>query len=180
MTIMRLSFAAALMCGAMALPAAAADTGADANSTAGITTTAPNSQANTAADARGSLDAPSPSAGVNGGINPAQDQGAQDQGAMNANGGVAANADAEPQAAQSAQENGQLNGQANEQAGAQAGASQNLAMNESTIRDVGGDTSQKYSVKRRSADNQKEADITAQLNQKASQMASSNSQADSR
>jgi len=176
MTIMRLSFAAALMCGAMALPAAAADAGADANSTAGITTTAPNSQANTAADARGSLDAPSPSAGVNGGINPAQDQGAQDQGAMNANGGVAANADAEPQAAQSAQENGQLNGQANEQ----AGASQNLAMNESTIRDVGGDTSQKYSVKRRSADNQKEADITAQLNQKASQMASSNSQADSR
>ena len=62
----------------------------------------------------------------------------------------------------------------------QAGTSQNLAMNESAIRDVGGDTSQKYSAKRRSADNQKEADITAQLNQKASQMASSNSQADSR
>ncbi len=66
-------------------------------------------------------------------------------------------------------------GQADSQANADTGSGQNLAMNESAIRNTGGDTSQKYSAKTREADNQKEADITAQLNQKEAQMASSGS-----
>ncbi len=78
MTTMRLSFAAALMCGAMALPAAAA--GADTTANSNVTT-----------QANGSLGAPSTPSGVNGGINSSSPQ---DQAAMNAHGNMAADTNA--------------------------------------------------------------------------------------
>jgi hypothetical protein len=152
--------AAALMCSAMALPAAAAGVGA--SGTAGIDT-----------QANGSIGAPSTTAGVNGGIN-AQTP-APEQSAMNANGNMAANAQADDQSSVQAAQNQP------EEAGAQTGlkddgsASQSssgkLAMNESAFRDVGGDTSTKYRAKTRSADFDKEAQVTAQLNQEAAKMA---------
>jgi hypothetical protein len=154
--------AAALMCSAMALPAAAAGVGASANGTAGIDTRA-----------SGSIGAPSTTAGVNGGIN-AQTP-APEQSAMNANGNMAADAQADDQSSVQAAQNQP------EEAGAQTGlkddgsASQSssgkLAMNESAFRDVGGDTSTKYRAKTRSADFDKEAQVTAQLNQEAAKMA---------
>jgi hypothetical protein len=162
--------AAALMCSAMALPAAAAGVGASANGTAGIDTRA-----------SGSIGAPSTTAGVNGGIN-AQTP-APEQSAMNANGNMAADAQPDGQASAQADDQSSVQAAQNqpEEAGAQTGlkddgsASQSssgkLAMNESAFRDVGGDTSTKYRAKTRSADFDKEAQVTAQLNQEAAKMA---------
>lgn len=165
MTTLRLSFAAALMCGAMALPAAAAGADAAANS-------------NVTPQAQGSLGTPSTPSGVNGGISPSSPQ---DQTAMNAHGNMAADTNVPAGQANSQANdrmNGQMNGQTNSQASGQASAdtSSDVATNESAIRNTGGDTSQKYSAKTRNADNQKEAGITAQLNQTEAQMASSGGQ----
>ncbi len=153
MISIRTSFAAALMCGAMALPAAAAgvDTGANAQANGGNVAADTQSQSGRTAMNSGA------NAQANDGNAAADEQSPSSQTAMN-------------QPGQSSQAGMQASG---EQSGA-------LAMNESAIRDVGGDTSQKYSARTRSSDNQKEADITAQLNQKQAQLASRSSQGEAR
>ena len=153
MISIRTSFAAALMCGAMALPAAAAgvDTGANAQANGGNVAADTQSQSGRTAMNSGA------NAQANDGNAAADEQSPSSQTAMN-------------QPGQSSQAGMQASG---EQSGA-------LAMNESAIRDVGGDTSQKYSARTRSSDNQKEADITARLNQKQAQMASRSTQGEAR
>jgi len=156
MMTIRTSVAAALMCGAMALPASAAGVGASANGTAGIDTTAQSEQTNSAVstEASSSIGTPSTTAGVNGGINAQSEtqSSATGETAMNAHGNMAPTSDTS--AGQSSMQGGDK-----------------LAANESAFRDVGGNTSTKYRAKSRSADFNKEAQVTAQLNQEAAKMA---------
>jgi hypothetical protein len=154
------TLAAALMCGALALPAMAQD-----------------------ADAGG---APPANQGANGGINtpPPMDPNA-DQGAIPARPGPQSDDganqpsdnqpnDNQPGADQPADNQpGQNPVQNNDENRADAGASGNSqasmagsGMNESALRETGGDTSKPYSAKSRAADNQAEANVTAELNHK--------------
>lgn len=164
------TLAAALMCGALALPAMAQDGDAGgappANEGAnGGVNTPPPVDPNADQDAIPARPGPQSDDGAN---QPSDNQPSDNQP------GADQPSDNQPGADQPADNQpGQSPAQNNDENRADTGASGNSqasmagsGMNESALRETGGDTSKPYSAKSRAADNQAEADVTAELNHK--------------
>ena len=156
--------AAALMCRAMTLPAAAQDAnpaangepGADANGAMGPPDMNDQGAMPAHPDMNANPNQANPNQPGDDQANPSQanpDQAAPDQPGDDQSGGSQSNGPADPN-----------------QAGLSGNNSQAMARNEAVLRQTGGDTSQPYSNATRAKDDQKEAGITAQLNQKQEEL----------